>query len=407
MKCVGIQHIEAVRRLKEQGKKFKRTIHLVFVPEEEVRTAHPDVHVFVNHKNAARSEAWKEWSSLSTLPSSRQWTLALVSTKGSLGRKKWCPFSMESATFSGSRWVQIDRKRVQKVLKVICPGSPGHGSMFLENTAGEKAQYMINKLLAYRQLKQLQIKALESWKLKLDNFSAQSPREGTAWSRPEQDTWRRDHSQPHHNQRRGSDQRGSRQVSRKIKIAWITIHRFELTFDIRITPTTDIVQFEKDIRCAIMWAAEKKCCSGSGWRRPGPGWSSSSSRSSPTRPSLQQVNFLSLQILKTFILCSADDDPWYSALTRAFTKHQLKVIDDFVWQWMNWDVVKKKLFGFFEPCLREQEIWSLQWCPLEAQMYLFWLMKVSFLLLLDFPWLNFLYSLLFSNELLPDLASRA
>ena len=37
MKCVGIQHIEAVRRLKEQGKTFKRTIHLVFVPEEEVR----------------------------------------------------------------------------------------------------------------------------------------------------------------------------------------------------------------------------------------------------------------------------------------------------------------------------------------------------------------------------------
>ena len=43
MKCVGIQHIEAVRRLKEQGKKFKRTIHLVFVPEEEVCTVHPDV----------------------------------------------------------------------------------------------------------------------------------------------------------------------------------------------------------------------------------------------------------------------------------------------------------------------------------------------------------------------------
>ena len=60
MKCVGIQHIEAVRRLKEQGKKFKRTIHLVFVPEEEVRTAHPKVHVFANYKNAARSEAWKE-----------------------------------------------------------------------------------------------------------------------------------------------------------------------------------------------------------------------------------------------------------------------------------------------------------------------------------------------------------
>ena len=58
MKCVGIQHIEAVRRLKEQGKKFKRTIHLVFVPEEEVRTT--NVYVFVSYKNAARSEAWKE-----------------------------------------------------------------------------------------------------------------------------------------------------------------------------------------------------------------------------------------------------------------------------------------------------------------------------------------------------------
>ena len=33
---MGIQHIEAVRRLKDQGKKLKRTIHLVFVPEEEV-----------------------------------------------------------------------------------------------------------------------------------------------------------------------------------------------------------------------------------------------------------------------------------------------------------------------------------------------------------------------------------
>ena len=36
MKCVGIQHIEAVRRLKKSGKRFKRTIHLTFVPDEEV-----------------------------------------------------------------------------------------------------------------------------------------------------------------------------------------------------------------------------------------------------------------------------------------------------------------------------------------------------------------------------------
>jgi aminoacylase len=36
MKCVGIQHLEAVRRLKESGRKLKRTIHLTFVPDEEI-----------------------------------------------------------------------------------------------------------------------------------------------------------------------------------------------------------------------------------------------------------------------------------------------------------------------------------------------------------------------------------
>ena len=35
-------------------------------------------------------------------------------------------------------------------IKVTCQGSPGHGSRFLENTAGEKAQKVINKLLEFR-----------------------------------------------------------------------------------------------------------------------------------------------------------------------------------------------------------------------------------------------------------------
>ena len=33
---MGIQHLEAVRRLKEAGRRFKRTIHLTFVPDEEI-----------------------------------------------------------------------------------------------------------------------------------------------------------------------------------------------------------------------------------------------------------------------------------------------------------------------------------------------------------------------------------
>ncbi|CAB0014965.1 unnamed protein product [Nesidiocoris tenuis] len=36
MKCVGIQYIEAIRRLKEKGVKLNRTIHMSFVPDEEI-----------------------------------------------------------------------------------------------------------------------------------------------------------------------------------------------------------------------------------------------------------------------------------------------------------------------------------------------------------------------------------
>ena len=36
MKCVGVQYMEALRRLIKQGKTFKRTIHIVWGPDEEI-----------------------------------------------------------------------------------------------------------------------------------------------------------------------------------------------------------------------------------------------------------------------------------------------------------------------------------------------------------------------------------
>jgi aminoacylase len=36
MKCVGIQHIEAVAALKNSGKQPLRTIHISLVPDEEI-----------------------------------------------------------------------------------------------------------------------------------------------------------------------------------------------------------------------------------------------------------------------------------------------------------------------------------------------------------------------------------
>ena len=36
MKCVGIQHVEAMRELSEKGIKLLRTVHISFVPDEEI-----------------------------------------------------------------------------------------------------------------------------------------------------------------------------------------------------------------------------------------------------------------------------------------------------------------------------------------------------------------------------------
>lgn len=46
MKCVGIQYLETVRRLQKAGKTLKRTLHISFVPEEEVG-GHDGMKLFV------------------------------------------------------------------------------------------------------------------------------------------------------------------------------------------------------------------------------------------------------------------------------------------------------------------------------------------------------------------------
>ncbi|XP_051932842.1 aminoacylase-1-like isoform X2 [Hippocampus zosterae] len=48
MKCVTIQYIQAVRRLKAEGQKFLRTLHLTFVPDEEVG-GEKGMETFVRH----------------------------------------------------------------------------------------------------------------------------------------------------------------------------------------------------------------------------------------------------------------------------------------------------------------------------------------------------------------------
>lgn len=43
-------------------------------------------------------------------------------------------------------------------LKIKCTGSPGHGSLLHENTAGEKLHYIINKFMNWRNTEKLRLK---------------------------------------------------------------------------------------------------------------------------------------------------------------------------------------------------------------------------------------------------------
>ncbi len=118
MKSVGIQHLEAVRRLKcEQGKKLKRTVHLCFIADEEVG----------GHDGMAKFVLSNHFKELNI-------GMALDEGLASPGE--------EIPVYYGERnvfWVNF-----------LCRGNPGHGSRFIEDTAAEKVHYLMTKLLGYR-----------------------------------------------------------------------------------------------------------------------------------------------------------------------------------------------------------------------------------------------------------------
>jgi len=118
MKCVGIQYVEAVRRLKKNGQQLLRTVHIVFVPEEEVG-GHTGMKLFV------QTDEFK---------------------KLNVG------FGLDEGVASDNDVYKVFyAERVKWWLDAKCIGNPGHGSKFIEDTAAEKAQKIINKFLTYRE----------------------------------------------------------------------------------------------------------------------------------------------------------------------------------------------------------------------------------------------------------------
>lgn len=224
MKCVGIQHLEAVRRLKASGRRFKRTIHLTFVPDEEIGGL-DGMAKFVH------TQHFKD-----------------LNVGFSLDEGIAAPED-EIPIFYGERnvfWIRI-----------TCPGSPGHGSRFLDNTAGEKAQYMINKLLKLREEERQRLASNPT--LTLGDVTTVNL----------------------------TIMEGGVQAN-------VVPDQFRLTFDIRLTPTTNMVEFEAQLR---KWMVE----AGSGL----------------------ELEFL-VKFTDQTLTSTAPEDPWWSSLTVGLAKHGLK-----------------------------------------------------------------------------------
>ncbi|XP_028374680.1 aminoacylase-1 [Phyllostomus discolor] len=115
MKCVSIQYLEAVRRLKAEGRHFPRTIHMTFVPD----WGHRGMDLFVQRPEFKALRAGFALDEGLANPT-----------------EAFTVFYSERSSW----WVQV-----------TCTGKPGHGSRFIEDTAAEKLHKVASSVLAFRE----------------------------------------------------------------------------------------------------------------------------------------------------------------------------------------------------------------------------------------------------------------
>lgn len=117
MKCVGVQYLAAIRALKKNGVTLKRTIHVMFVPDEEIGGI-PGMKAFV------RTDEF------------RALNVGFALDEG-----------LASATDEFP--VYYAERSIWRVT-YNCTGTAGHGSLLLKNTAGEKVNYILNQMTELR-----------------------------------------------------------------------------------------------------------------------------------------------------------------------------------------------------------------------------------------------------------------
>ncbi|CAH2006394.1 unnamed protein product [Acanthoscelides obtectus] len=121
MKSVGIQYLEAIRWLMSKGVTLRRTLHVTFVPDEEIG-GKDGMAVFV------KTNLFKNLN------------VCFALDEG---------MASETDVFA----LYYGERSIWQVM-FYCPGHTGHGSLLLENTPGEKVAYLLKKIYEFRKTQQ-------------------------------------------------------------------------------------------------------------------------------------------------------------------------------------------------------------------------------------------------------------
>ncbi|XP_037045173.1 aminoacylase-1-like isoform X2 [Bradysia coprophila] len=118
MKCLGTQYLAAIRALKRDGtNQLKRTIHVTFVPDEEVGGE-------LGMKSFVTTQAFKELN---------------------------VGLSLDEACASDEdNFFLFNGERTVYDIELTCNGQSGHGSSWFKNTPGEKLRHILDKFMDYR-----------------------------------------------------------------------------------------------------------------------------------------------------------------------------------------------------------------------------------------------------------------
>lgn len=125
MKCVGVQYLAAIRALKRDGvKQLKRTIHVMFVPDEEVGGL----------LGMAKFVLTDEFKAMNV------------------------GFALDEGIASPTDKFNVYyAERTIWEIEFTCHGQAGHGSLLLKKTAGEKMHYIVDKLMAFRRNQEMKL----------------------------------------------------------------------------------------------------------------------------------------------------------------------------------------------------------------------------------------------------------